>query len=370
MEFAGTPIGGLMSERHEPAINPDLHRLLMEAVRRQASDLHLAAGQPPTCRVHGRLERVARDGVDGRALTGWLQSVCPAAKWAVCRQQFDVDFSFELPEGQHRHRFRANFFHAGGQPGACFRLVPSEIPTLDWARFPAALAARLTRFLNGLVLVTGVTGSGKTTTLAMLVNELCAAGSYRIITIEDPVEYIFSRAGNSFVTQREVGVDVATFSDGLKYGLRQDPDVILVGEIRDRDTAQMALSAAETGHLVLSTMHTRDARGAITRYADLFPQSVQGEIRAQLAMSLRGVVSQHLVPSTAEDGRRALALEVMFNTLPVASAIRLGKVEALDNSILTGRAEGMIPLDESLRLLVESGAVTAEVAKRYSKHAN
>ena len=148
-----------------------------------------------------------------------------------------------------------------------------RFPDLEWANFPAELADRLTSFRNGLILVSGVTGSGKTTTLAMLINKLNLAGGCRIITIEEPIEYLFPRVPTSIVTQREVGVDVGSFADGLKYGLRQDPDVILVGEIRDRDTAQIALSAAETGHLVLSTLHTRDAKGAISRFVDLFPQT-------------------------------------------------------------------------------------------------
>src|SRR5581483_1071344 len=159
-------------------------------------------------------------------------------------------------------------------------------------------------------------------TLAIIVNLLNQAGGYRIITVEEPVEYLFPREPNSVVTQREVGSDVLTFADGLKYGLRQDPDVILVGEIRDRETAQMALSAAETGHLVFTTLHTRDAKGAITRFADLFAQDVQRDIRSQLAMSLRAVVSQRLLPGATRGAKRQLALEVLWNTHPVASAIR------------------------------------------------
>jgi twitching motility protein PilT len=196
-----------------------------------------------------------------------------------------------------------------------------------------------------MVIVTGATGSGKTTTLAMIVNLLNQAGGYRIITVEEPVEYLFPRVANSVVTQREVGSDVLTFADGLKYGLRQDPDVILVGEIRDRETAQMALSAAETGHLVFTTLHTRDAKGAITRYADLFPQDVQRDVRAQLALSLRAIVAQRLLPDVERGAKRHLALEVLWNTYPIASAIRTGKVESIDNYLLTSREDGMLSFD-------------------------
>jgi twitching motility protein PilT len=244
------------------------------------------------------------------------------------------------------------------------RVVPTDIPDFEWAEFPQELAERLAFLRDGLVIVTGATGSGKTTTLAMIVNLLNQTGGYRIITVEEPVEYRFPRAANSVVTQREVGEDVHSFADGLKYGLRQDPDVILVGEIRDRETAQMALSAAETGHLVFSTLHTRDAKGAITRYSDLFPQDVQREIRAQLAMSLRAIVSQRLLPAIERGEKRHLALEVLWNTYPIASAIRTGKVESIDNYLLTNRDEGMLSFDESVRQLLRAEKITREVAEQ------
>src|SRR3954452_13325029 len=198
----------------------------------------------------------------------------------------------------------------------------------------------------------------------MIVNMLNASGGHRIITVEEPVEYLFPRAPHSVVTQREVGSDVLTFADGLRSGLRQDPDVILVGEVRDHETAQMALSAAETGHLVFTTLHTRDAKGAITRFADLFPQDAQSTVRAQLAMSLRAVVSQRLLPDVERGAKRHLALEVLWNTHPIASAIRTGKLESIDNYLLTNRDEGMISFDESIRRLLKAGKVTREVAER------
>jgi twitching motility protein PilT len=249
--------------------------------------------------------------------------------------------------------------------GACFRVIPAQIPDFQWAGFPADLAHRLAHYRNGLVLFCGVAGSGKTTSLAMIVNLLNQEGGYRIITVEEPIEYVFPRTPHSVVTQREVGLDVRTFADGLKYGLRQDPDVILAGEIRDRATAQMALSAAETGHLVFSTLHTRDAKGAISRYADLFPQEVQREIRSQLSFSLRAVISQHLLPSVYKGDKRVLALEIMITNAPVASAIRFGKIESIDNNILTGRADGMLTLDESLKRLLQDGRISRETAEHY-----
>jgi twitching motility protein PilT len=254
---------------------------------------------------------------------------------------------------------------SGQQMGACFRVIPSAIPDFHWAGFPEELAQRLSHYRNGLVLICGVVGSGKTTSLAMLINLLNNEGGYRIITVEQPVEYLFPRVSGSVVTQREVGLDVHTFADGLKYAVRQDPDVILVGEIRDRETAQMALSAAETGHLVFSTLHTRDAKGAISRYADLFPQSDQRDVRSQLSLSLRAVISQHLLPNVRRGEKRVLALEIMFNNAPVASAIRSGRIESIDNVVLTSRAEGMLTLDEAIKRLLHEGRISRETAERF-----
>ncbi len=199
----------------------------------------------------------------------------------------------------------------------------------------------------------------------MLVNLLNREGGYRIITVEEPVEYLFPRISGSVVTQREVGLDVHTFADGLKYALRQDPDVILVGEIRDRQTAQMALSAAETGHLVLSTLHARDAKGAISRYADLFPQADQREVRAQLALSLRAVVSQYLLPNVRAGQKRVLAMEILLNNSAIAASLRAGKIESIDNIILTGRADGMLTLDESIKQRLREGSISRETAERF-----
>jgi twitching motility protein PilT len=247
--------------------------------------------------------------------------------------------------------------------GACLRIIPGRVPDFSWAEFPDDLANRIAGLVDGLVIVTGATGSGKSTTMAMIVNLMNLAGGHRILTIEEPIEFRFPLHTSSIITQREVGLDVMSFADGLKFGLRQDPDVILVGEIRDRDTAQIALSAAETGHLVLATMHTRDAKGAITRYADLFPQDVQREIRVQLAMSLRAIVAQRLLPDIVRGTKRHLAIEVLWNTYPIQSAIRGAKLESIDNYLLTGRDDGMICLDESLRQLLQDGKVTLETAE-------
>jgi twitching motility protein PilT len=345
-----------------PDIPEEVHAWMAQAVDRRASDLHLIPGYPPTLRLNGDLVELAEPPLAADEARTLLTALCPAAARGRFLAQKSLDFSFALERGGRVTRFRVNLFLAGGDIGACLRLVPDAIPDFAWAGFPPDLGRRLARTNDGLVIVTGATGSGKSTTLAMIVNLLNRSGGHRIITVEEPVEYLYPRVANSVVTQREVGRDVLTFADGLRSGLRQDPDVILVGEIRDQETAQMALSAAETGHLVFSTMHTRDAKGAVTRYADLFPQEAQRDVRALLALSLR--VAQRLLPDPVPGKRRHLALEVMWNTSPIASAIRTGKVESIDNYLLSGRSEGMVSLDESVRLLLAAGKISREVAEQ------
>jgi twitching motility protein PilT len=325
----------------------------------------MVANYPPVLRRHGELQALEVPPLDSATVSGLLTPLCPAYARERFERDKNVDFAFELPTPERERRFRANYFQSGQHMGACFRVIPEEIPDFQWAGFPESLAQRLAHYRNGLVLFCGVAGSGKTTSLAMIVNRRNEEGGCRIITIEEPIEYVFPRTAHSVVTQREVGLDVLSFADGLRSGLRQDPDVILVGEVRDRETAQMALSAAETGHLVFSTLHTRDAKGAISRFADLFPQDVQREVRSQLSFSLRAVIAQQLLPSVLKGDKRVLALEILFNNTPIASAIRFGKLESIDNSILTGRAEGMLTLDESVRRLLHDGRISRETAELF-----
>ena len=334
------------------------------AVETGASDLHVVVGHRPTLRVHGELAAIEDVVLTRERASQALLPFCPERMREKFERERNADFALALEIAGRPERFRVNYFVNGENPGGCFRWIPSEIPSFEWAGFPRDLADRLAHFRNGLVLITGMTGAGKTTTLAMLINMLNQEGGYRIITIEDPIEYVFASVRGSIISQREVGRDVASFADGLKYGLRQDPDVILVGEIRDYETAQMALSAAETGHLVFSTLHTRDAKNAISRFADLFPQAMQAEVRGQLSLSLRAIIAQHLVPS-AQGGKRVLALEIMFNNYPMASAIRFGKLDSIDTNITTGRADGMISLDESVRRLLAANQIELDSAERY-----
>ncbi|HRX85022.1 MAG TPA: ATPase, T2SS/T4P/T4SS family [Phycisphaerae bacterium] len=357
-----------------------MHALLAEAIATEASDLHLLAGQSPRRRIHGVLTSWASP-IDGAALEAMLRSVCPpavadsvdrsvhaAAQRLGDALRYDLDFSHEATINGALHRFRFNVFYAHGRLGACIRMIPARVPSVDWAGLPPHVIERCLSFQNGLVLVTGVAGSGKSTTLAIVLERMVRAQGSRVITIEEPIEYIHAFGDNALITQREVGVDVPSFAAGLKYGLRQDPDVIMVGEIRDQETAQMALTAAETGHLVLSTMHTRDAKGAVSRFTDLFARDRAEEMCAQLALNLRAVLSQHLLPSALPGEKRILALEVMFNNLPVSSAIRSNNLVAIGDAVLTGKADGMITLDESLAEHVAAGRLDQHVALEYANN--
>lgn len=368
----------------QQAATSDMLGYLHAAADRDASDVHLVAGHPVTYRVHGRLESEGSE-LHADRLLQMIESILPErmrkhggallhpkdgdmrGEAAARGQPKNLDFSVELDRQGRTCRFRANVYVAQGEWCACLRHIPDEIPTFDWMGFPAGLAQRLLAHNNGLVIVTGVTGSGKSTTLAALVNVLNQAGGRRVITVEEPIEYVHHRVSSSLITQREVGRDVDSFYDGLKYGLRQDPDVILLGEIRDRDTAQMALSAAETGHLILTTLHTKDAKGAVTRFVDLFPHQAQDDVRTQLSLSLRSVVSQHLLPPAGGKGKRVLALEIMHVNNPVRVAIKFGKIDSIESAIQTGKRDGLITLDEDLQNLLVQGRISLETARRFAK---
>lgn len=356
-----------MQQTTDPC-DPTLSDLLARGVEIQASDLHLVVGYPPTYRVHGQLRPTDADPLSRPDLERMIASAVPAPIKSRAEARQDVDFSLTLDLPGDMARFRVNAFFAGGEPGACLRFIPRTIPAFEWMGFPPKLVQTITNLHGGLVLITGVTGSGKTTTLAGLVQALNELGHRRIITIEEPIEYVFQPAPQSVITQREVGVDVPSFAQGLKSSLRQDPDVILCGEIRDIETARMAISAAETGHLVMSTVHTQDAKGAITRLVDVFPADQQQEIRGQLSLSLKLVISQLLVPAVDPTAKRVLALEILVMNDPVRAAIRQNKIESIDSLIQIGKKQGMQTIDEHLASHVVQRRITAETAHRFAKN--
>ena len=351
----------------EPSAKQLVHDLLVGMVAADASDLHVVPGYRPTYRVRGRLAPTGTGALEPALAAEMISAVIPAELVDRFRACVDLDFSVALPGPDGELRFRGNVFRSRGHICGCFRHIPEHVPSFDWMGFPAATAEEIVNLHNGLVIVTGITGSGKSTTLAGIIDLMNQRGGYRIITVEEPVEYIYERTEGTVITQREVGIDCPSFYEGLKYGLRQDPNVILIGEIRDQDTAQMALSASETGHLILTTMHSKDAKGAVTRFVDLFPNRDQDDIRAQLALSLRYVITQHLLPGPNPGDRRALAVEKMVVNLPVRAAIKTGKIDSIESAIQTGKADGMIRLDDSLQALVDAGRINYETARRFAK---
>lgn len=386
---------GHMTAENQTAISVAARELLIKAVGREASDLHIVPGHPATLRVHGNMVATGGGVLTGAQTQGMIETLLPERLRGKLGSEKNFDFSIDLDlesgaapsvgegippdQGARRDsrasggktaRFRANVFLAQGEWCACLRHIPDSIPSFEWMGFPRGLAERLVNHPNGLVIITGVTGSGKSTTLAAMVNLLNERGGTRVITVEEPIEYVHPRMSSTVITQREVGRDVDSFYDGLKYGLRQDPNVILLGEIRDRDTAQMALSAAETGHLILTTLHTKDAKGAITRLTDLFPYDAQEDVRTQLAMSLRSVVSQHLLPASRAGEKRALALEVLHVSQQVRIAIRFGKIESIESALQTGKRDGMVTLDDDLQRLVLEKRISLETARRFAKDAS
>lgn len=344
-----------------------LLELLHTAAEREASDLHIVPGYPPTLRIHGRLEPAGDAALSADQVAGMLAGLALDDPGGPRWREQPIDCSISIAHKSTTCRFRASLYSAQGQLCACLRHIPNRIPTFEWLGFDPQLAEKLVSATNGLVIVTGVTGSGKTSTLAALLDFLRKRGDRHILTVEEPIEFVHQPGAGGIITQREVGRDVRSFADGLKYGLRQDPDVILVGEIRDRETAQMAISAAETGHLIFTTLHTRDAKGALTRLIDLFGAENQEDLRKQLAMSLRAVVAQHLLPPAEGSEKRVLAVEVLFANIQVQTAIRTGKIESIDSAIQTGKRDGMIPLDHDLQRLAHENKIPVETARQFAK---
>ncbi len=338
----------------------DVIQLLSLAVKRRASDLHLVVGSPPYLRVDGQLFPVPEEPiVSPEFMEKTATAVLQSDQYERFKVNKDLDFSFNLPEVA---RFRVNAYHQKGNYAFSFRVIPSRILTIEELNLPPLLHS-FTGLRQGLILVTGPTGHGKSTTLASVINEINQNRTDHIVTIEDPIEFIIPPV-KSIVSQREVGSDTHSWQVALRSVLREDPNVILIGEMRDYETIGAALTVAETGHLVFATLHTNSASQTIDRIVDVFPENQQGQVRLQLSNVLEGVFSMRLIP--ALQGGRLVAYEMMLGTSAVRSVIREGKTHLLDNVIQTSQEFGMSTLEMSLASLVKKGKISLETAQSFS----
>ncbi|HEY7863920.1 MAG TPA: type IV pilus twitching motility protein PilT [Thermoanaerobaculia bacterium] len=314
------------------------------------SDLHLAVGSPPILRIDGVLERSRYRALTEEDFFNLVRPVTPDRIWDAYQELGDADFAYQMGS---EARFRVNLFRQEHGSAAVFRLIPSRVPSVEELGLPGSIAA-LANASGGLVLVTGPTGSGKSTTLAAILDRVNHRFAHHVVTVEDPIEFVHVNDKSVF-TQREIGADVASFAEGVKAAIREDPDSLLVGEMRDLETIRMALSAAETGLLVFATLHTNSSAKAIDRIIDAFPAAEQEQIRTVLAEVLRAVVAQQLLRRKA--GGRAAAYEILLSSTALANAIREGKTNLINNMIQTGKSKGMISMDQSLMELVKAGVV-------------
>ena len=330
--------------------------LLRMLVDRDGSDLHLSVGNPPVGRVHGHLQYFGDEPMDGTDTERLMKSIASVDNQQELQEVGGSDFGFAFEDVA---RFRVSIFKQKGVVGAVLRQIPNKIMTFEEIGLPEGLKAEISK-PRGMFLVTGPTGSGKSTTLATMIDYINTECDHHIITIEDPIEY-FHYHRKSIITQREVGVDVPSFAEGIRRALRQDPDVILVGEMRDLETIGAAVTAAETGHLVFGTLHTTGSVRTIDRVIDAFPTNQQEQIRTQLAGNLIGVLSQALIPKKSGYGRAA-AFEVMISTPAIQNLIRENASFRITSSIQTGHKYGMFLLDEHLADLYKKGTITYEAA--------
>lgn len=334
-----------------------LDKLFRTAVEYKASDLYITTGCKPVFRIHGEMVTVEEHPVLTPELASeYILETMTEPQRKDFQENWDVDFALEI---QSVARFRVNACMQRKGPAAYFRLIPTVIRTIDELGLPQQLK-KIAHIQSGLILVTGPTGSGKSTTLASLIHEINISRRNHIITVEDPIEFVHENK-KSIVDQREVGRHTKTFAKALRASLREDPDVILVGEMRDLETISLALTAAETGHVVFATLHTSGAAKSVDRIIDAFPPSQQNQIRVQMGENLRAVIWQTLLPQKGNKGRVA-ALEVLFNTPAVANMIRRQKTFQIPSAIETGMAEGMQTMKKSVMTLLEQGLITEEIA--------
>lgn len=339
-----------------------IQQMMEITVSRNASDLHLMVGHPPTIRIFGDLIPIpSEQPLTAQDIETLLFPMLNPNQKEILIRDWELDLGFDYSA---KARFRVNIYRQRGSFAAALRVIPSNIKSLEEIRMPSSIR-KLTDLRQGLVLVTGPTGHGKSTTLAAMINEINMTRKSHIITVEDPIEFIYP-TGKSMISQRELNADTKSFENALKYALREDPDVVLIGEMRDLETISAAMTIAETGHLVLATLHTNSAAQTIDRVIDVFPESQQPQIRTQLAAVLEAVVSQRLVP-TIEPGR-VLALELLFANPAVRAIVREAKTHMIDNLIQTSGEQGMVNMETSLAVLVREGKISLETAQQYASN--
>jgi twitching motility protein PilT len=342
-----------------------IQELFEKTIQGNASDLHLIAGLPPVVRVDGRLVSLPTyTELKNSEIESLVFSILTPQQKEAFVENRSLDFSYGYGGGDYgeRGRFRINIYYQRATVAVAARLLPSKIKTIEELGLPE-ICHMFAKLKQGFILVTGPTGHGKSTTIASIINEINNSQSKNIVTIEDPIEYIYPKA-KSIISQRELGIDTLSWAESLRSSLREDPDVVMIGEMRDPESIASAITVAETGHLVFSTLHTNSASQSIDRMVDSFPEKQQGQIRAQLSASLAGIISQRLIQRI--DGGRVVATEVLVANNAVKSNIREGKTHLIDSIIETSQDVGMIPLEASLASLVKSGVLSLDVAKTYA----
>ncbi|MBQ7170225.1 MAG: type IV pilus twitching motility protein PilT [Synergistaceae bacterium] len=339
--------------------NPALEQLIRQAISGGASDIHLSSGSFPALRIHGDLSYIESSEIFTReALEKFISEILNPLQLDKFRRTGDLDFAFTYGT----QRFRGSVYKEMNGFSLTFRLVPTEIRSLDELGLPPILKT-MSQKHRGLFLATGPTGHGKSSTLAAIISEINHNRKAHIVTIEDPIEYVHTPA-MSVIHQREVGHDTENFASGIRHVLRQDPDVIMIGEMRDLETIGAAITAAETGHLVFGTLHTQDASQSIERIVDVFPPHQQNQIRLQLAYTLLGICSQQLIP--CDDGGRVCATEIMIMTPAIRASIREGKISSIRNAMLTGMGFGMHTMEQDLVRWLKDGRISRSTAKSYA----